>query len=103
MAEVVFARSASEDEATILVDLSAKAGGRVAIRYRTLFTRLYDLLAEHPALGAPRPLLGRGVRIGIVAPYIVIYDLTEREDTVTILRIVHGRRNISARLLAQRD
>ena len=39
-----------------------------------------------------------GVRIGIVPPYIVIYRYTEDNDIVTILRIVHGRRNITRTL-----
>jgi toxin ParE1/3/4 len=39
------------------------------------------------------------VRIGIVVPYIVIYELNESEDIVTVLRIVHGDRDITRSLL----
>jgi plasmid stabilization system protein ParE len=35
-----------------------------------------------------------------VSPYIVIYRHTEAADTVTILRIVHGRRRITGTLLS---
>jgi plasmid stabilization system protein ParE len=39
------------------------------------------------------------VRIGIVLPYIVIYRHSARDDTVTILRLVHGYCRISGKLL----
>jgi toxin ParE1/3/4 len=79
--------------------LTAKAGGRTATKYDDLFTRLFDLLADFLGIGAPRPVLGTRIRIGIVLPYLVIYQYNERDDTVTIMRIVHGRRNITRVLL----
>ena len=39
------------------------------------------------------------MRIWIVSPHIVIYELNESEDIVTVLRIVHGNRNITRGLL----
>jgi plasmid stabilization system protein ParE len=68
MARVIFTASASKDQAAILSDLHAKAGLRTATKYRALFVKLYDLLADHPAKGARRPALGPQVRIGIVLP-----------------------------------
>jgi toxin ParE1/3/4 len=44
------------------------------------------------------PALGPNVRIGVVSPYIVIYR--HAEDTVNVLRIVHGRRRITDKLLS---
>ncbi len=61
---------------------------------------LYDRLAEHPDSGAPRPGLGTDIRIGIVLPYIVIYRHHEADDIVTVLRVLHGRRNITAKLIS---
>lgn len=98
MARVVIASSADADYAEILADLAAKAGWRVAAQYNERFESLYDRLANHPRSGAPRPALGPHMRIGIVSPYIVIYN-NENEDTVTILRIVHGRRRIAGTML----
>jgi toxin ParE1/3/4 len=83
----------------IIFDLAAKAGRHTAIKYEALFDSLYVRLAEHPASGAPRPAFGRGIRIGMVSPYIVIYRHTEADDTVTVLRVVPGRRRITGRLL----
>jgi toxin ParE1/3/4 len=54
-------------------------------------------LAAHPGIGASRPALGRDIRIGIVSPTIVIYRHTPADDTVVVLRVVHGRRRITSR------
>ncbi len=99
MARVVATESALRDEAAILADLRAKAGYRIAEKYKLLLDRLYRLLADHPAIGPRRPSLGPRVRIEIVAPYIVIYELNDNEDIVTVLRIVHGNRDITRNLL----
>jgi len=75
-------------------------GQRTVIKYRALFRRLYDRLADHPDSGPPRPKLGPNIRIGIVSPYIVIYRHVATADTVNVLRIVHGRRRITGKLLS---
>ena len=98
MARVVIASSADADFAEILTDLATKAGWHVAAKYDELFGKLYDRLADHPRGGAQRPALGQNVRIGIVSPYIIIYR-NEGDDTVTVLRIVHGRRRITGEML----
>ena len=99
MARVVIASSADADYAEIIADLAAKAGRRTAAKYDELFERLYDRLADHPDSGAARPALGPNIRIGIVTPYIVICRNDDDNDTVTVLRIVHGRRRITGRML----
>jgi toxin ParE1/3/4 len=101
MAKVVISASADADTAGILVYLAHQAGRRTAAKYEALLERLYDRLAAHPGIGAPRPALGRNIRIGIISPHIVIYRHTEVDDTVTVLRIVHGRRRISGKLLSE--
>lgn len=52
-----------------------------------------------PETGSPRPSLGINARIAVVFPYVMIYDYHRDEDTLTLLRILHGRRNISQDLL----
>jgi toxin ParE1/3/4 len=99
MAQVVVASSADADYAEIIIDLAAKAGWRTAARYDELFERLYDRLADHPSSGATRPALGQNIRIGTVTPFIVIYRNDDDSDTLTVLRIVHGRRRITGRML----
>jgi toxin ParE1/3/4 len=99
VARVVVTPSADADTAEIVAYLEAKAGYPVAARYTASFERLYDFLADFPAAGAERPNLGAHVRIGIVPPYIVIYRHTETDGVVTVLRIVHGSRRITGKLL----
>ena len=100
MAQVVIAAPADADIGTILAYLGVVAGRETARRYLALFESLYDRLAEHPASLPRRPALGLHIRIGVVSPYIVIYHHDARADTVTVLRIVHGRRRISGQMLA---
>jgi toxin ParE1/3/4 len=95
VARVVVTPEADADSAFIIADLSKKAGVRVADRYEADFDIVYDRLANHPQSGAPRPRLGRHVRICIVSPYIVFYEHAAADDDVTIMRIAHGRRKIT--------
>jgi toxin ParE1/3/4 len=99
MARVIIAATADADTDGILVDLAAKGGRRLAAKYNDLFENLYDRLGDFPGSGAPRPAIGADIRIGIVSPYIVIYRHSVDNDTVTVLRIVHGRRRITGELL----
>jgi toxin ParE1/3/4 len=101
MARIIVTTLASADQAAILNHLHAKAGLGTVIKFRSLFGALYDRLADHPASGPRRTALGSNIRIGIVSPYIVIYRHSEGDDTVTVLRIVHGRRKITGKMLAE--
>ncbi len=60
---------------------------------------LFERLAMFPRSGASRPHLGHSIRIGVVAPYVSIYELDE--DHVIVLRVLDGRRNITRRLIHQ--
>ena len=97
MARVVVTDSAKRDVRRILSDLNLKAGHRVAANYAAEFKATYRRLVEFPASGPPRPELGVQARIAIILPYIVIYD--HRDDVVTVLRVLHGKRNITRELL----
>ena len=99
MAQVIFTAAADSDAATIFDDLYAKAGKPTVVKYRALFKKLYDDVAAFPDSGAPRPRVGAQIRIGIVSPYVVIYRHTEADNSVSVLRIVHGRRKITGKLL----
>ena len=99
MARVIVTPSADADAAGIIAYLEAKAGYGVAARYNASFEQLYDNLADFPDAGAPRPKIGSNIRIGVVSPYVVIYRRTEADGTVRVLRIVHGSRRITGKLL----
>jgi len=99
VARIIITEPADADSTEIIRDLTAKAGELVADRYEAEFDALYRQLERFPSSGSPRPALGRLVRIGIVSPYIVIHEYLEADDAVTIMRIVHGRRRITRKLL----
>ena len=67
------------------------------MRYAADFKSVYRRLADFPASGPRRPTLGPNARIAIVLPYIVIYD--HEDDIVTVLRVLHGKRNITRDLV----
>ena len=100
MAQPVLSAGALADLDDLLDYLACEAGSRVAANYRRDLFHLFELLTDAPALGAPRPSLGRRVRVSVVAPYLVIYRLDGK--TPTVLRILHGRRKISGAMLRQR-
>ena len=84
MPQVVFTAAADSDAASLFDDLYAKAGKPTVVKYRALFKKLYDNLADFPESGAPRSKIGAKIRIGVVSPYVVIYRHTE--DIITICR-----------------
>jgi toxin ParE1/3/4 len=100
MARIIITETASADQTAILEGLNAKAGKRTAVKFRSLFAALYDRLAVHPAIGPRRVALGPSIRIGIVTPYLVIYRHSENDGTVTILRVIDGRRDITDELIS---
>jgi toxin ParE1/3/4 len=99
MARLVVTIRAGRDAAAITAMLADNAGPEVAARYRREIDALYNRLVMFPQSGSPRPTLGRYTRLGVVDPYVVIYDY--RPDVVTILRILDGRRNITRGLVRQ--
>jgi toxin ParE1/3/4 len=99
MARVIVSPQAQADTAYIIRDFAGKAGHAVASGYAASFENLYDRLAQFPNSGAPRPAIAQHARIGVVSPYIVIYEHDEQtSDIVTIMRIVHGRQRIIGKL-----
>jgi toxin ParE1/3/4 len=99
MARVLFTASADADAAAIFSYLRREAGKGTVIKYRALFRRLYEQLADFPDSGAPREALGPSIRIRVVAPYIVIYRYSEADNTVIVHRIVHGSREVTDEIL----
>src|SRR3954465_5622898 len=79
--------------------LEREAGSRIAEDYGRRFRAAIVRFVDLPETGARRPALGQNVRIAIVYPYIFVYEYTPREDVVTLLRVLHGRRNITRELL----
>jgi len=101
MTRLVTAPRFRSDISTILNYLEEVAGPRVAAQYSGRFEETIVRLTSFPESGAPRPALGPNTRLAIVRPYLVIYDFTSDDNTLTLLRVLHGRRNITRRLLGR--
>jgi plasmid stabilization system protein ParE len=89
------------DTREILEYLERVAGAFVAENYNRRFHRLIEQLIQFPQSGAPRPLFGPDTRIGVVSPYVLFYDYRQQDDTVVLLRVLHGKRDISRELAAR--
>lgn len=100
MARLRISVQAETDAAAIVAILHEQAGAQVAIRYRLEFETLFERLIMFPRSGVRRPSLGRHTRIGVVSPYVVLYEFGAN-DEATILRIVDGRRRITRNLVQE--
>jgi plasmid stabilization system protein ParE len=101
MTLLVVAAEATSDTTTIIDYLERNAGAAVASEYGQRFVQTTERIVDMPLSGSPRPALGDRVRIGVVAPYVLVYEYDAVRDEVTLLRVLHGRRNVS-RLLTRR-
>jgi len=99
MTRLTVTADAERDTGYILSYLARKAGHEIAERYANQFRATIECLLHWPENGALRPQLGEAVRIAVVSPNVLIYEYSRSGDTLTLLRILHGRRNITDRLL----
>jgi toxin ParE1/3/4 len=56
--------------------------------------RCFANVSVFPFSGSPRPRLGPDIRSIVLPPYLILYAV--RSDHITILRVLHGSRNIEA-------
>jgi toxin ParE1/3/4 len=101
MTRLVVTTDAEADISDVLNYLHGEAGATVANAYGRKFATTIGRLIEFPGIGAPRPALGKDARISVVWPYVLVYDFTPDDDTLTLLRVVHGKRNITRRLITR--
>jgi plasmid stabilization system protein ParE len=99
MARLIISLLAQSDTAYILSDLAGKAGYAVAAKYAADFESLYERLAVFPDSGHPRPPSGRMSVSASCRLTSMIHDHDQASNSVTILRIVHGKRKIKGKLL----
>jgi len=66
---------------------------RAAVQLIDAFQRRWKLLSEHPLSGKARDDLRLGARCVIVGAYLAFYRVTDKG--IEIVRILHGRRNIT--------
>lgn len=95
MADVVVTSPAVNDVDDILFYLLRHGGQAAVDSRRSKFEAAIRFLGTFPRIGAPRPRLGRGIRLLVASPYVVLHRYEPASDTVFVLRILHGRRRLS--------
>lgn len=101
MAKVRLSRQARRDLLLVLEHLSDVAGPRTARKYDRGFKRAIERVGRFPGIGSSRPHFGAAARVLSVDPYLIFYDGGPRTETVFVLRILHGHRNINSELIAR--
>jgi plasmid stabilization system protein ParE len=96
---LIVANAARRDLREILGYLQQQAGAKVALRYALEFDAGIDRIAEFPLSGSPRPQYGSDIRLAIVNPYLIFYDVVAATGEIVVLRILHGHRNITRMML----
>ena len=99
MPHVIVTPRADRDIAAILDYLTRTAGARVAAKYADAIDMAIAGLEDMPGTAAPRPALGPNIRITIVKPYLIVHEHERGDEALYVLRVVHGRRNITADIL----
>ena len=92
-----FSVPASQDLERISDDLERARGRTFAERYTDGLRQRIRTLATSPKRYRVRRRLGKGRRLMPELPYHIIYRV--EADHVLILRILHGRRNITRQLI----
>lgn len=99
-AKLVWTPKARADIQKIYVDIGSHRP-ESAERYFADIRRKVKMLAEHPRLGTRQPSIFRTARMLVEAPYIILYETRPDSDegdvdTVEIVRVVDGRRDLSS-------
>jgi toxin ParE1/3/4 len=101
-AKLVVSDAARADVREILDYLQREAGDRIALRYSIEFDAAIDRIADLPHMGSPRTSFGPDMRIMIISPYLLFYEATPDGQLATVLRVLHGSRNITEKLIRGR-
>lgn len=96
-------RRAVRDIDEIFDYLAGVAGGRTAERHYFRIQRTIERLVDWPESAQRRTALGQNVRLAVVAPFVVIYRYEPEKDLLTVLRVLHGRRNVTNRMIHPPD
>jgi toxin ParE1/3/4 len=99
MTQLKVTQRAARDTDEILEYLANVAGTRTAERHLVRIQQTIERLVDWPEAMQRRPELGHNVRLAVVAPYVVIYRYERENDLLTILRVLHGRRNVTYHMI----
>ncbi|MBX9590692.1 MAG: type II toxin-antitoxin system RelE/ParE family toxin [Hyphomonadaceae bacterium] len=99
MARIIVSPQAEHDLAQIVDEISDTAGPAVAGNLLGRIVAVIDKLALVPnASGRLVPALGKEIRCHAIGSYNVYLRYDEAADVLLVVRVLHGRRNITAAL-----
>ena len=75
-----------------IADYIAQDSSREAIRLLREFRSRMKEIAKQPALYQLRPEIGKGARLAVMGPYVILFRI--RSNAVRIERVVHGSLNL---------
>jgi toxin ParE1/3/4 len=101
MTRLTFAPAAEIDFAEIQARIAAVVGPNALRGIEERFFEFFDHLAAFPESCQGRPRLGKNIRLGVVSPYSLLYRYDREAGHVLIIRILHGRRKLTRRLLRE--
>jgi toxin ParE1/3/4 len=92
--KIIVSDEADNDLLLIFSYLSQNSSQAAAELFASEIDRCLANVSAFPFSGSPRPRLGPDIRGVVVLPYLILYAV--RSDHITILRVLHGSRNIDA-------
>ncbi|MCZ7594328.1 MAG: type II toxin-antitoxin system RelE/ParE family toxin [Hyphomicrobium sp.] len=87
MTRLLVAAEAEGDIDDILDYLEREAGRATAAAYAERFAAEIQRIADFPGHATSRPALGGETRVGLVYPYLLIYDYSAADEEATLLRV----------------
>jgi toxin ParE1/3/4 len=92
-AKIIISRQAETDLGDIWLTIS-KHDPRAAERMSARLDARISHLADYPELGPAREDIAKGARHLVEDPYLILYEWLPAANTVEIVRVVHGARDL---------
>jgi toxin ParE1/3/4 len=97
MLRVIILPAAEQDIVDLGRSLLERAGRITSdAMVERIFTKI-ELLGEFPRIGMPRDDFRPGTRVSAARPYLIFHTIAN--DTVIVLRVLHGARDIKPEML----
>jgi toxin ParE1/3/4 len=84
----------ADNDLLLIFSYLSQNSSQAAELFASEIDRCLANVSAFPFSGSPRPRLGSDIRGIVVPPYLILYAV--RSDHITILRVLHGSRNIEA-------
>jgi toxin ParE1/3/4 len=90
----VIVSAAADNDLMLIFSYLHQQSPQVAESIAGEVDRCFQNMSSFPLSGSSRPELGQDIRSVLVRPYVIFYAV--RSDHITVLRVLHGSRNIEA-------